>query len=103
MSAGRARACPREGGVWRQLKREGEDVARCTAARLMKSAGSQGVIRGKPIRTTLQDKAAPCPLDRVNRQFKAQAPNVLWVSEFASQTYGSPTSPHGRASFTWPP
>jgi transposase InsO family protein len=41
-----------------------------------------GVIRGKPVRTTISDKAAPCPLDRVNRQFKAPAPNRLWVSDF---------------------
>ena len=68
--------------VWRQLKREGKDVARCTVARLMQAMGLQGVIRGKPVRTTLQDKAAPCPLDRVNRQFQAPAPNVLWVSDF---------------------
>jgi putative transposase len=68
--------------VWRQLKREGKDVARCTVARLMKAMGLQGVIRGKPIRTTLQDRAVPCPLDRVNREFKARAPNVLWVSDF---------------------
>lgn len=68
--------------VWRQLKREGKDVARCTVARLMKAMSLQGVIRGKPVRTTVQDKAAPCPLDHVNRQFKASAPNVLWVSDF---------------------
>ena len=68
--------------VWRQMKREGRDVARCTVARLMKAMGLQGVIRGKPIRTTHQDKPVPCPLDRVNRQFKAPAPNVLWVSDF---------------------
>jgi transposase InsO family protein len=68
--------------VWRQLKREGKDVARCTVARLMKAMGLQGAIRGKPIRTTHQDKAVPCPLDRVNREFKAPAPNVLWVSDF---------------------
>ena len=41
-----------------------------------------GVVRGKPVRTTVSDKAAPCPLDRVNRQFRAPAPNVLWVSDF---------------------
>lgn len=68
--------------VWRQLKREGKDVARCTVARLMKIMGLQGIIRGKTVRTTAQDKAAPCPLDHVNRQFKASAPNVLWVSDF---------------------
>ena len=68
--------------VWRQLQREGVLVARCTVARLMRSMGLAGVIRGKPVRTTVSDKAAPCPLDRVNRQFRALAPNVLWVSDF---------------------
>ena len=68
--------------IWRQLKREGEDVARCTVARLMKRMGLAGVIRGKPHRTTYSDKAAPCPLDRVNRDFKAPSPNALWVSDF---------------------
>ena len=68
--------------VWRQLKRERFDVARCTVERLMKKMGLQGVIRGKPVRTTFSDKAAPCPLDHVNRQFHAPAPNRLWVSDF---------------------
>jgi len=68
--------------VWRQLRREGVPVARCTVARLMREAGLAGVIRGKPVRTTVGDKAVPCPLDRVNRQFRAPAPNMLWVSDF---------------------
>ena len=68
--------------VWRQLRREGFDVARCTVARLMRAMGLQGVIRGKPARTTVSDRTAPCPLDRVNRQFRAPAPNMLWVSDF---------------------
>ena len=68
--------------VWRQLRREGQAVARCTVERLMKAMGLHGVIRGKPIRTTFSDKAAPCPLDRVNRQFQADRPNALWVSDF---------------------
>jgi putative transposase len=68
--------------VWRQLLREGHAVARCTVARLMATMGLQGVIRGKPVRTTLSDKAAPCPLDHVNRQFKVPRPNALWVSDF---------------------
>jgi transposase InsO family protein len=68
--------------VWRQLLREGFAVARCTVARLMKAMGLKGVIRGKPHRTTIADKAAPCPLDRVNRHFRAPAPNALWVSDF---------------------
>ena len=68
--------------VWRQMKREGFDVARCTVARLMKAHGLQGVIRGKSVRTTVSDKAAPCPLDLVNRQFRAPRPNALWLSDF---------------------
>lgn len=68
--------------VWHQMHREGFDIARCTVARLMKDIGIEGVIRGKKPKTTLQDKALPCPLDRVNRQFHAPAPNVLWVSDF---------------------
>lgn len=68
--------------VWRQMKREGFDIARCTVERLMGDLGLQGVIRGKPVKTTISDKAAPCPLDQVNRQFHAPAPNMLWVSDF---------------------
>jgi putative transposase len=73
--------------VWRQLNRESIPVARCTVERLMSDLGLQGVIRGKPIRTTVQDKAVPCPLDHVNRVFHAPAPNRLWLSDF---TYGAP-------------
>ena len=68
--------------VWRQMQREGFGVARCTVARLMRSMGLQGVIPGKPVRTTISNKAAPCPLDHVNRQFHAPRPNALWVSDF---------------------
>ena len=68
--------------VWRQLRREGREVARCTVGRLMRTMGLQGVVRGRPVRTTISDKAAPCPLDHVNRQFKAPRPNALWVSDF---------------------
>ena len=68
--------------LWKQLNREGVRVARCTVERLMKRLGLQGVRRGKVVRTTISDKAAPCPLDRVNRQFKADRPNQLWVSDF---------------------
>ena len=68
--------------VWRQMVREGFGVARCTVERLMSDLGLHGVIRGKPVRTTVQDKAAPCPLDHVNRVFHAPAPNRLWLSDF---------------------
>jgi len=68
--------------IWRQLNREGHHVARCTVERLMKRQGLQGVRRSKIVRTTITDAAVPCPLDRVNRQFKADRPNQLWVSDF---------------------
>jgi putative transposase len=68
--------------VWRQLAREGIVAARCTVARLMRVMGLQGAVRGRKLRTTVPDPAAACPLDRVNRQFKAPRPNMLWVSDF---------------------
>ncbi len=68
--------------VWHQMRREGFDVVRCTVRRLMKAMGLQRIIRGKPHRTTYSEKTAPCPLDHVNRNFKAPAPNRLWVSDF---------------------
>ncbi|MBK7593204.1 MAG: IS3 family transposase [Betaproteobacteria bacterium] len=68
--------------VWRQLHREGQPVARCTVERLMRRHGLRGVIRGKVVRTTISDARTPCPLDRVHRQFKAQRPDQLWVSDF---------------------
>ena len=68
--------------VWHQLRREGFDVARCTVERLMRRLGIQGVVRGKARKTTIPDPAMPCPLDKVNRQFRAPAPNCLWVSDF---------------------
>ena len=68
--------------VWRQLGREGVEVARCTVARLMRRMGLKGVVRGKGVRTTIRDTSVPCPLDRVNRVFKVPAPNMLWVSDF---------------------
>lgn len=68
--------------VWRQMNREGIPVARCTVERLMRHLGLEGARRGKTPRTTVADRSAPCPLDRVNRQFTADRPNQLWVSDF---------------------
>ena len=68
--------------VWRQLAREGIAAARCTVARLMRAMGLAGVVRGRRVRTTVPDPAAACPLDLVNRQFKAACPNRLWVADF---------------------
>jgi len=68
--------------VWRQLGREGIEAARCTVARLMRQMGLQGAVRGREVRTTVSNPAAPCPLDRVNRQFRAPKPNALWLLDF---------------------
>ena len=68
--------------VWRQLGREGTSVARCTVERLMRLLGLQGVRRGRSLRTTVPDAKAACPLHRVNRQFRAERPNQLWVADF---------------------
>jgi transposase InsO family protein len=67
--------------VWRQLSREGIEVARCTVARLMKRLGLQGVTRGAKCWTTVSDDALSRPVDRVNRQFTATRPNQLWVAD----------------------
>ena len=68
--------------VWRQLHREGTTVARCTTARLMRQMGLSGAVRGKAVKTTISNPAAPCPRDKVNRQFQSPRPNALWVSDF---------------------
>jgi transposase InsO family protein len=68
--------------VWMQMNREGTRVARCTVERLMGRMGLHGAVRGKKVRTTIPDVNAACPLDHVKRQFKADRPNKLWVSDF---------------------
>jgi len=68
--------------VWRQLRREGIEVARCTVARLMGALGLAGAVRGKAMKTTRPDPTAPCPEDRVNRVFQAPRPNALWLADF---------------------
>ena len=68
--------------VWRQLCREGIAVARCTTARLMRQMGLSCAVRGKAVKTTISNPAAPCPRDKVNRQFQSPRPNALWVSDF---------------------
>jgi len=68
--------------VWLQLNREGFKVGRDRVARLMVRLGLEGAVRGKVVKTTMQDKAVACPFDLVNRQFHASAPNKLWVSDF---------------------
>jgi putative transposase len=68
--------------VWAQLKREGARVARCTVERLMRELGLRGVVRGRAfVRTTVGDEASDRPADLVARQFRAPAPNRLWVAD----------------------
>ncbi len=67
--------------VWKQLNREGHSVARCTVARLMRSIGLRGSVRGRRFKTTILDDAASRPLDLVDRDFTASRPNELWVSD----------------------
>ena len=68
--------------VWAQLKREEILVARCTVERLMRRLGLRGAVRGKTsVRTTIGDEASSWPLDLVARQFRAPAPNRLWVAD----------------------
>jgi putative transposase len=68
--------------VWLQLRREGILAARCTVERLMRKDGLEGVRRGRKRRTTIPDDQAQRPLDLVERDFSAQAPNQLWVADF---------------------
>jgi transposase InsO family protein len=67
--------------LWRQLLREGVQVARCTVERLMRELGLKGVVRGKRTRTTVPDETAERPVDLVRRDFLAPAPNRLWVAD----------------------
>ncbi len=67
--------------VWRQLLREDVVVARCTVARLMRDLGLRGVVRGRRCKTTIPDTAFDRPVDRVNRDFRVNRPNSLWVSD----------------------
>ena len=67
--------------VWRQLLREGIAVARCTVERLMRQMGLRGVVRGRSCITTVADDAADRPEDLVDRDFTAERPNQLWVSD----------------------
>ena len=67
--------------LWHQLQREGTQVARCTVERLMRELGLRGVRRGRQVRTTIPDQTAQRPLDLVQRDFRAPAPNRLWVAD----------------------
>ena len=68
--------------IWHVLLRDNQEIARCTVERLMRNLGIKGVVRGKKVVTTNPDTSQPCPDDKVNRLFKADRPNQLWVSDF---------------------
>jgi transposase InsO family protein len=68
--------------VWRQLLRDGVDVARCTVERLMKAMGLRGAVRGRAFTVTTEaDPALARPADLVKRDFRADRPNQLWVAD----------------------
>jgi putative transposase len=67
--------------VWRQLRREKRQVARCTVERLMRAMGLRGAVRGRQCKTTIADEQALRPLDLVKRRFVARRPNQLWVAD----------------------
>ena len=67
--------------VWRQLRREGWQVARCTVERLMRDLVLRGNIKGKSPRTTWPAAVSERPADLVDRKFTASAPNQLWVGD----------------------
>lgn len=67
--------------IWRQLRKDKVDIARCTVERLMRELGIQGVRRGRRCKTTISDSSAHGPQDLVNREFHASRPNHLWVAD----------------------
>jgi transposase InsO family protein len=71
--------------VWLALNRDGVRVARCTVERLMKALGLHGARRGRTMRTTSSDPAAPRPADLVERDFNPSRPDALCVADFGSR------------------
>ena len=67
--------------LWRQMRREGIEVARCTVERLMKQMGLRGAVRGRRFQTTVVDDTLSRPADLVMRNFRATEPNQLWVAD----------------------
>lgn len=67
--------------VWKELCREGQAVARCTVERLYRGLGLRGVVRGRQAKTTIPEPLAHRAEDLVQRNFTANRPNQLWVSD----------------------
>jgi putative transposase len=68
--------------IWNVLKNQGHDISRSRVYRIMKQLNISGAIRGKRIKTTIQNKSSKLPEDLVNRNFNSNAPNRLWVADF---------------------
>jgi putative transposase len=82
--------------IWRQLNREGIAVARCTVERLMRREGLVGRVRGARKRTTVPANGLAQPADLVDRQFRAERPNQLWIADI---TYVATWSGFAYAAF----
>ena len=67
--------------LWKAAKRAGHDLGRDQVTRLMGLAGIEGIRKGKKRKTTKSDPEAPRHPDLVERQFVAERPNALWVSD----------------------
>jgi putative transposase len=69
--------------VWRELNREGIEVARCTVERLMRELGIEGVTarRKRPRTTVPAGPGRERPSDLLERDFTAPAPNRRWVAD----------------------
>jgi putative transposase len=69
--------------VWRQLRREGIEVARCTVERLMGELGIAGAAarRRRPRTTVPAPAGQPRPSDLLERDFTAVAPACRWVAD----------------------
>ena len=67
--------------LWKAARRAGIEIGRDQTARLMRKAAIRGALRSKRVRTTRRDASAGRHPDLVNRQFRAQGPNELWVTD----------------------
>jgi putative transposase len=67
--------------LWRAALRAGHDIGRDQVARLMRELGIRGVSRCRKVFTTRPDPDAVRAADLVNRDFTADRPDALWVTD----------------------
>jgi len=67
--------------LWKAARRAGHDIGRDQVARLMRAEDIHGVRRGKKVRTTRPEERAERHPDLVKRNFTADGPNQLWVTD----------------------